>query len=130
VVDSPDWYAWLQTASTFTFHSEQGSFTAHKERAGNRRGRPYWRAYHTWKGKLHRAYLGQSEELTLDRLKAAAALLSDPHTGTDAHARKKKEAALLISRRMTPASPLHPSERQAVSLPGSYEREQGARSVF
>ena len=86
VVDSPDWYAWLQTASTFTFRSEHGSFSAHKERAGNRRGRPYWRAYQTWKGKLQRAYLGQSEELTLDRLKAAAAVLSDPHAGTGVHA--------------------------------------------
>ena len=39
VVDSSDWYTWLQTASTFTFHSERGSFTARKERAGNQRGK-------------------------------------------------------------------------------------------
>jgi hypothetical protein len=90
VVDSPDWYAWLQTASTFTFCSEHSSFTAHKERAGNRRGRPYWRAYHTWKGKLQRAYLGQSEELTLARLKAAAVVLSDSYTGTDVHATQEE----------------------------------------
>ncbi len=38
VVDSPNWYAWLQSASTFTFRSEEGFFTARKERAGNRRG--------------------------------------------------------------------------------------------
>src|SRR5260370_584936 len=61
VVDSRDWYSWLQTASTFTFRGEDGSFTAHKERAGNRRGRAYWRAYRTWQGKLHRSYLGQSK---------------------------------------------------------------------
>src|SRR5258708_10262304 len=90
VVDSLDWYAWLQTASTFTFRGEDSSFTAHKERAGNRRGRLYWRAYHTWKGKLQRAYLGQSEELTLARLKAAAAVLSDSHTGTDVHATQEE----------------------------------------
>src|SRR5258708_754986 len=90
VVDSSDWYAWLQTASTFTFRGEHSSFTAHKERAGNRRGRAYWRAYHTWKGKLQRAYLGQSEELTLARLKAAAAVLSDSHTGTDVHATQEE----------------------------------------
>src|SRR2546430_3906612 len=83
-VDSCDWYAWLQTASTFTFRSEHGSFTAHKERAGNRRGRAYWRAYRTWQGKLHRAYLGQSEELTLARLKAVAAVFSGLPAGTDA----------------------------------------------
>src|SRR5947209_10014792 len=80
-VDSPGWYTWLQTASTFTFRSEHGSFTAHKERAGNRRGRPYWRAYRTWRGKLHRVYMGQSEELTLERLRAIAAVLVDQDAG-------------------------------------------------
>jgi predicted ATPase/DNA-binding CsgD family transcriptional regulator len=81
VVDSPDWCAWLQTASTFTFRSEHGSFIAHKERAGNRRGRLYWRAYQTWKGKLHRVYLGQSEELTLERLQSVAMVLASKGAG-------------------------------------------------
>src|SRR5215471_13948654 len=75
-VDSPGWYAWLSSASTFTFRSEAGSFTAHKEQAGNRRGKPYWRAYCTRKGKLHRAYLGHSEELTFERLKSVAGTLA------------------------------------------------------
>ena len=81
VVDSSDWYTWLQTASTFTFQSERGSFTARKERAGNQRGRLYWRGYRTRNGKLHRAYLGQSEELTLERLKVIAALLAGQDAG-------------------------------------------------
>src|SRR6266566_4043414 len=81
VVDTSDWYAWLQTASTFTFRGEHGSFTAHKERAGNRRGRLYWRAYQTWKGKLHRVYLGQSEELTLERLQSVAMVLASKGAG-------------------------------------------------
>ncbi len=76
VVDSSDWYAWLQSASTFTFRSEEGFFTARKERAGNRRGSAYWRAYRKRDGKLHRAYLGQSEELTLERLQSVAAVLA------------------------------------------------------
>ena len=76
VVDSSDWYAWLQTASIFIFRGEHGSFTAHKERAGHGRGRAYWRAYRTWQGKLHRAYLGQSEELTLERLQSVAVVLA------------------------------------------------------
>jgi len=76
VVDSSDWYSWLQTASTFTFRGEEGLFTAHKEHAGNRRGRAYWRAYRTWHGQLHRVYLGQSEELTLARLQSVAVVLA------------------------------------------------------
>ena len=81
VVDSSDWYAWLQTASAFTFRSEHASFTAHKERAGHRRGRAYWRAYRTWQGKLHRAYLGQSEGLTLERLQSVAVMLANKGEG-------------------------------------------------
>jgi predicted ATPase/DNA-binding CsgD family transcriptional regulator len=75
MVDSADWYGWLEAASTFTFRSEDGSFTAHKERAGNRRGRSYWRAYCTRQGQLQRIYLGQSEALTLPRLQSVAARL-------------------------------------------------------
>src|SRR6266699_7115077 len=81
MVDSADWYGWLETASTFTFRGEHGSFTAHKERAGNRRGRAYWRAYCTRKGKLHRAYLGKSEELTLAQLQSVAVALASKGEG-------------------------------------------------
>jgi NB-ARC domain len=83
MVGSARWYAWLETASTFTFRSGQGHFTARKERAGNRRGEPYWRAYRKRGGKLHRAYLGKSEELTLERLRAIAAVLADQNAGGD-----------------------------------------------
>jgi predicted ATPase/DNA-binding CsgD family transcriptional regulator len=76
MVGSARWYAWLETASTFTFRSGVGHFTARKERAGNRRGEVYWRAYRKRGGKLHRAYLGKSEELTLERLRAIAAVLA------------------------------------------------------
>src|SRR5947209_17286375 len=76
VVDSARWYNWLEMASTFTFRSGEGYFTARKERAGNRRGEPYWRAYRKRGGKLHRVYLGKSEELTLERLRTIAAVLA------------------------------------------------------
>src|SRR6266446_9780206 len=81
IVGSVGWYAWLETASTFTFRSEQGHFTARKERAGNRRGEPYWRAYRKRGGKLHRAYLGKPGELTLERLRAIAAMLAGQDAG-------------------------------------------------
>ncbi len=84
VVDSADWYGWLEATSTFTFRSEHGSFTAHKERAGNRRGRSYWRAYCTRNGRLQRTYLGQSEALTLPRLQAVAARLFGMRVGETA----------------------------------------------
>jgi predicted ATPase/DNA-binding CsgD family transcriptional regulator len=83
VVGTSSWYSWLETASTFTFRSEHGTFTARKERAGNKRGRSYWRAYRKCNGKLHRAYLGKSEELTLERLKVVAALLEGAGAGNN-----------------------------------------------
>src|SRR5215467_7710807 len=100
-VDSPGWHAWLASASTFTFRSKAGSFTAHKEQAGNRRGKPYWRAYCTRKGKLHRAYLGHSEELTFERLKSVAGTLASKGEeensldgpGLEAETRRSSEAA-------------------------------------
>src|SRR6516225_6772522 len=82
-VDTPDWHTWLETASTFTFRSASGSFTARKEQAGNKRGGQYWRAYRKRDGKLHRAYLRKSEEITLERLNAVAVVLAGPHAGAE-----------------------------------------------
>lgn len=76
IVGMPGWYNWLNTATIFTFRGTDAVFTARKERAGNKRGELYWRAYRKNQGKLHRIYLGKSEELTLERLKAAAAMLA------------------------------------------------------
>src|ERR1700724_2613625 len=76
LLDTRDWYAWLSTASTFTFHSEHGTFTARKERAGSRRGGEYWKAYRRRHGKLYRAYLGKSEELTLEQMESVAVVLA------------------------------------------------------
>jgi len=64
-VDTPSWYTWLETATAFTFVCEEGRFTAHKVRAGNRRGGWYWRAYRRQHGRLSRCYLGVSANLTL-----------------------------------------------------------------
>lgn len=75
-VGSGSWYAWLETATSFTFKSEAGSFTAHKTRAGNGRGSWYWRAYRRQHGHLFSVYLGSSANLTLERLHEAARHLS------------------------------------------------------
>ena len=76
LVDTPSWYAWLETATTFTFTCEQGTFTAHKARAGNRRGGWYWRAYRRKRGRLSRCYLGVSTNLTFANLREAAGRLA------------------------------------------------------
>ncbi len=74
-VGTPEWYSWLNEFPTFAFGNKYGSFTARKEPAGNRRGGEYWKAYRTREGKLHRAYLGKSDALTLKRLNEIAFVL-------------------------------------------------------
>ncbi len=75
-VGTAAWFAWLETASTFAFVSDAGSFTARHEQSGQKRGGWYWKAYRKQHGKLSSTYLGKSEVLTLDRLNAAAKTLT------------------------------------------------------
>ncbi|HEX6480441.1 MAG TPA: AAA family ATPase, partial [Ktedonobacteraceae bacterium] len=76
LLDTPSWYAWLETATTFTFTCDEGTFTAHKARAGNQRGGWYWRAYRRKRGRLSRCYLGVSPNVTLAKLREAARRLA------------------------------------------------------
>lgn len=75
-VGTPSWYAWLETATAFTFECAAGTFTAHKRRAGNRRGGWYWRAYRRKRGRLTTCYLGLSTNLVLSHLYEAAQRLA------------------------------------------------------
>ncbi len=76
-VDTAAWFDWLETASTFSFVSETGSFTARREQAGHKRGGWYWKAYRKQHGKLSSRYLGKSETITLARLRTVAQALTD-----------------------------------------------------
>jgi predicted ATPase/DNA-binding CsgD family transcriptional regulator len=66
------WYHWLEQHRSFSLTAGRLIFTARKEQ---RPGGWYWYAYRRSQGKLHTAYLGKSEELTLERLTAAALAL-------------------------------------------------------
>ena len=81
MVETPAWFDWLATASTFAFTGDMGTFTARKERASNQRGGWYWKAYRTQHGKHSSLYLGKAEALTLDRLNTVAQALAYPSTG-------------------------------------------------
>src|SRR5438874_7487943 len=91
-VGTSDWYAWLQSASAFTFRASSGQFTARRERAGNGRGGWYWKAYCRREGKLCSAYLGKSERLSLQRLQEVAAVLEGSGAGHDGLARPAEGA--------------------------------------
>lgn len=69
------WRAWLETAgpTTFRFVGTRGTFSARREAKADR---GYWYAYRKLGGRLAKAYLGRSEDLTCDRLESVAAQLA------------------------------------------------------
>jgi predicted ATPase/DNA-binding CsgD family transcriptional regulator len=66
------WFRWLERHQSFSFKAGRMTFTARKEQ---RPGGWYWYAYRRSQGKLHTAYLGKSEELTVERLNTIAQAL-------------------------------------------------------
>ncbi|HET8842333.1 MAG TPA: AAA family ATPase, partial [Ktedonobacteraceae bacterium] len=79
-IETPDWQSWLENATSFTFRSKEGSFTAQKLRASNGRGGWYWYAYRRQHGHLSNFYLGTSSRLTRKRLDEAARSLAQAGT--------------------------------------------------
>jgi predicted ATPase/DNA-binding CsgD family transcriptional regulator len=69
-IGTVEWYVWLEQHRSFCFETAHSTFTARKEK---RPGGWYWYAYRRKQGKLHTAYLGKSEELTVERLNIVAA---------------------------------------------------------
>ncbi len=65
LVGSTQWYEWLAAAKKFSFKSPNGCFVAQCE---VRRNKAYWYAYRRRSGKLLKAYLGKTCELTPERL--------------------------------------------------------------
>jgi LuxR family transcriptional regulator, maltose regulon positive regulatory protein len=64
-VDSVEWYEWLEGKKTFHFESILSNFTA-------RFVNQYWYAYHRKQGKLRIAYLGKTQNMTLEKLYTVA----------------------------------------------------------
>ena len=73
-IDSAEWYGWLQdhTHQSFSYQTPTGAITLRREQ--QRRG-SYWYAYQSQRGKVHKAYAGKSEHLSLERLQTVAATL-------------------------------------------------------
>src|SRR2546429_8403723 len=63
-VDTAAWFDWVEAASTFSFVSETGSFTARREQAGHKRGGCYSKTYRKQPGKPSSHFLRKSETVT------------------------------------------------------------------
>jgi len=71
--DSPAWFAWLATQSSFRFVGHHGRLTAHRE--GERVPNGAWRAHRKIRNHTYNSRLGPTESLTIAVLEQAAAAL-------------------------------------------------------
>jgi hypothetical protein len=85
-IDSPAWFAWLETATAFRYFSRrrQNLFDGHGPlfapvsfRKERRRQSWLWYAHRRVPGVLHKRYAGRSAGLTATRLEATAVLLNE-----------------------------------------------------
>ena len=71
--DTPAWFAWLTTCSSFRFVGKSGRLTAHREL--HNVSRAVWRAHRTIRNHTYNLHLGKTEDLTIATLEQAAATL-------------------------------------------------------
>ena len=71
--ESPAWFAWLTTCSSFRFVGKSGRLTAHREL--HNVSRAVWRAHRNIRNHTYNLHLGKTEDLTIATLEQAAATL-------------------------------------------------------
>ena len=69
--DSPEWFAWLASLTSFRFVGQSGRFSA--RRGYNRRPNRCWYAQRGIHQKNYSKYIGVSEHITTARLEQIAA---------------------------------------------------------
>src|SRR5258708_24840842 len=72
--DSPEWFDWLATLSSFRFVGQQGRFTAYREHK-HRGPTRSWRADRSIHGRNYKHSLGVTDHLSINRLEQVAAIL-------------------------------------------------------
>jgi len=71
--DTPQWFAWLATLSSFRFVGKQGRLTAHREVERVPGGA--WRAHRKMRNHTYNLRLAKTQDLTIAVLEQAAATL-------------------------------------------------------
>jgi hypothetical protein len=71
--ESPSWFAWLSTCTSFRFVGKLGRLTAHREL--HNVSRAVWRAHRQIRNHTYNVHLGKTESLTIAALEQAAAAL-------------------------------------------------------
>jgi uncharacterized coiled-coil protein SlyX len=99
--NTPEYFTWLSSLTSFHFSGKEGHFTARKEirktKDGTPKGAAYWSAYRRANKKQYRKYLGITEKLTISTLEDTARQLETicisqpPAPKTKRHKPEKRE---------------------------------------
>ncbi len=93
-IDTPAWFHWLQTATSFSYPLGAPTFYALTICQEKRRCNWYWYAYLKIDSKLHNAYAGRTHTLSAARLdQVAQSLLYKARHSEDTALEKKKRNA-------------------------------------
>src|SRR5215469_10623968 len=114
--ESPEWFAWLDQVSSFTFEGKSGHYTARKET--RQRGDRYWSAYLATGKHLSKKYLGKTADLTLARLEHIADMLSAAQaTNVQPSQEKPIRPSQSAAQTTPPVSPAADMEGEAETMP-------------
>ncbi|GHO63765.1 hypothetical protein KSC_026570 [Ktedonobacter sp. SOSP1-52] len=72
--DSPEWFDWLASLTSFRFVGQLGRFTAYRDSDHGQRTRS-WRAHRYIHGRNYKCYMGTTDHLTVAHLEQMAATL-------------------------------------------------------
>lgn len=113
-LESPAWFAWLESISSFAFRSRSGVYyTVRKEQV--RRNGPYWYGYRSLHGRTVKRYVGRTAALSLTRLEEVAERFTAPVPSrivlSSPPSSLSPSAPLLVSRFQPPRLPLVLVER-------------------
>jgi len=126
IIGTAAWYSWLEQHRSFCFEAGRMTFTARREQ---RPGGRYWYAYRRSHGKLHTAYLGKSEDLTLERLNTRRKPLSEREVPARAGLIDPCEGVETMLRRFS-RTPSSPFQRHALYLSNSGSHNHRQNIIF
>lgn len=95
-IDTPAWFQWLQTATSFSYPVGAPTFYRLTVRKEKRRRDWYWYAYLKTATKLHNTYAGRTHTLSAARLDQVAQTLVQKvrQSALKADEKKKKETQM------------------------------------
>nr|BBH86468.1 hypothetical protein KTC_12190 [Thermosporothrix sp. COM3] len=104
------WFLWLETATSFSFQGASGRLNVYKE--ARARGGTYWYAYAPASKRTRKRYLGQTANLTFERLEEAARALNSSSPETTSPPQPVEQPVILRTKLSPPHLPVMAIRRE------------------